>query len=127
MSTETISCDGAFWHIVTTETQDKVTSRVMTTVYRYEDIKKIKPNEDTGFYKYDILMIRNGTTEAEIISACIGDVDGFINNQAANGFVGLLIKKGVVPKRTTKKMFNSILHNLNFTEKNIKSILTKVK
>lgn len=120
-------CDGAFWHIIKTETQDKIISRVMTTVYRYDEDKKIKPNENHGFYKYDVLMIRTQTKEAEFMSACIGDVDFFINAQAANGFNGLLVKNGVIPKRTKKKMFNLILSNLNFPEKKIKTILTEVK
>lgn len=128
MSTATADgCDGAFWHIIQTETNKEVISEVLTTIYRYEEDKKIKPSEDHGFYKYDVLMIQEETKKAEVLSAYIGDVNFFINNQASNGIVGLLVKSGVIPKRTIKKMFNSVLHNLNFSQKNIKSILTQVK
>lgn len=127
MSTETEGCDGAFWHIVKTITKDQIISEVLTTIYKYEQQKNIKPSDDHGFYKYDVLMIQEESKHAEFISAYIGDVNHFINNQASSGRVGLLVKTGVIPKRTIKKMFNSVLHNLNFSDKNIKSILTQVR
>ena len=126
MSTATAEgCDGAFWQIITTETKEEVRSEVATTIYRF-DKSKIKPSEDHGFYKYDVLMIQDELKEAEVFSAYIGDVDFFINNQAKSGRVGLLVKKGAIPKRTVKKMFNLILNNMEFSKKNIKSILTGV-
>jgi hypothetical protein len=118
-------CDGAFWKIITTETKEEVRSEVATTIYRF-DKSKIKPSEDHGFYKYDVLMIQDETKKAEVFSAYIGDVDFFINNQAKSGRVGLLVKKGAIPKRTVKKMFNLILNNMEFSKKSIKSILTEV-
>lgn len=120
-------CDGAFWQIIKTQTNEHVVSEVLTTIYRYEKDKKIKPSEDHGFYKYDVLMIQEEPKGAEVLSAYIGDVDYFINNQASSGRVGLLVKQGVVPKRAVKKMFNLILHNLDFSKKNINTILTQVK
>lgn len=126
MSTETDGCDGAFWQIVKTTTENQILSEVVTTAYKYQQDKKIKPSENHGFFKYDILMIQEESKKVEVISAYIGDVEYFINNQASNGYVGLLVKKGVVPKRSVKKMFNSVLHNLNFSQKSIKSILTQV-
>jgi hypothetical protein len=127
MSTATDGCDGAFWQIVKTQTEEQIISEVVTTFYKYEQDKKVKPDENLGFYKYDVLMIEEKQKEAEFFSAYIGDVDKFINNQAPSMGVGLLVKRGVIPKRTVKKMFNVVLHNLNFSEKSIKSILTQVK
>lgn len=118
-------CDGAFWQIIKTETKEEIRSEVATTIYRF-DKSKIKPSEHHGFYKYYILMIQEEPKEADVFSAYLGDVDYFINNQAKSGRVGLLVKKGAIPKRTVKKMFNLILNNMEFSKKNIKSILTKV-
>ena len=127
MSTTAEGCDGAFWQIIQTKTKEYIASEVSTTIYRFDNDKNVKPNPDHGFYKYDILMVQEDPKQAEVVSAYIGDVEYFINNQASAGRVGLLVKRGVVPKRTVKKMFNSILHNLDFSEKKIKSILTQVK
>ena len=128
MSTATADgCDGAFWQIITTKTEKEILSEVATTIYRFEKgATKIKPNDDHGFYKYDVLMIQDETKRAEAFSAYIGDVEFFINNQAKSGRVGLLVKKGVIPKRTVKKMFTLILNNMDFSKKSIKSILTEV-
>lgn len=121
-------CDGAFWQIITTETKEERYSEVATTIYRFEgkDDKKIKPNEDHGFYKYHVLMIQEEPKHAEAFSAYIGDVEYFINNQAKSGRVGLLVKKGAIPKRAVKKMFNLVLNNMKFSKKSIKSILIEV-
>lgn len=121
-------CDGAFWQLIHTVSEECVKSEVATTIYNFEK-KKVKPDENHGFFKYDVLMIQDNPDikEAEVFSAYIGDVDYFINNQAKSGRVGLLVKTGSIPKRSVKKMFTLVLNNMNFPAKNIKSILTEVR
>lgn len=121
-------CDGAFWQLIHTVSEKSVKSEVATTIYNFEK-KKIKPNEDHGFYKYDVLMVQDNSEikDAEFFSAYIGDVDYFINNQAKSGRVGVLVKKGSVPKRAVKKMFTLVLNNMEFPASTIKSIVSQVR
>lgn len=121
-------CDGAFWQLIHTVSEQCVKSEVATTIYNFEK-KKIKPSEDHGFYKYDVLMVQDDPNikEAEVLRAYIGDVDWFINNQAKAGRVGVLVKTGSIPNRSVKKIFTLILNNMEFPQKKIKSILTEVK
>ena len=135
MSTATDGCDGAFWQIMHTVTNECVQSEVCTTLYNFSEEKnksnrkKVKPSENHGFYKYDVLMVQDDPKikNAEVISAYIGDVEYFINNQAKAGRVGLLVKKGIIPNKSVKKMFNLILKNMEFPTKNIKTLVSQVK
>lgn len=121
-------CDGAFWQLIHTVSEECVKSEVATTIYKFEK-QKIKPSEDHGFYKYDILMVNDNPEikEAEVLRAYIGDVDWFINNQAKAGRVGVMVKTGSIPNRSIKKMFTLILNNMEFSQKNIKSIVKQVR
>ena len=118
---EADGCDGALWGIVVKETKEEVVKEVATTIYNFKD-KNIKPG-DLGF-KYSILTLKE--TNAEYVQAYIGDVGSFITNQARAGWSGLMVKNGIVPKKTVKQMFKTVLTNSNFEDKFVRSILAQV-
>ena len=118
---EADGCDGALWGIVVKETKEEVIKEVATTIYNFNE-KSVKPG-DLGF-KYSILTLKE--TNAEYVQAYIGDVGSFITNQARAGWSGLMVKNGIVPKKTVKQMFKTVLTNSNFEDKFVRSILAQV-
>ena len=118
---EADGCDGALWGIVVKETKEEVVKEVATTIYNFKD-KSIEPG-DLGF-KYNILTMRE--KDAEYVQAYIGDVNYYIQNQARAGWSGLMVKSGVVPKKTIKEMFKVVLRNSNFEDKFVRTILAQV-
>jgi hypothetical protein len=118
---EADGCDGALWDVVVKEDKEEIVKELATTIYNFKD-RDIKPG-DLGF-KYSILTIKN--KDAEFIQAYIGDVTQYIQNQAKAGWSGLMVKNGVVPKKTIKEMFKVILNNSDFNNRYVRSILAQV-
>lgn len=118
---EADGCDGALWDIVIKETKEEILKEVATTIYNFKD-KKIEPS-DLGF-KYSILTVKDNN--AEFVQAYIGDVNFFIQNQARAGWSGLMVKNGVVPKKTIKEMIKVVLSNFDIENKDVRLILAQV-
>lgn len=121
MSNEYDNCDGALWYVDLT--QEKENREVDSTIYRYED-RKVEPDE-LG-YKYHVLTYKEDRSEAEVMSAYIGDVKHFICNHASAGYNGLMVKNKIVPKKDVKEMFKKILTNWEFSDKMIRSVVKQV-
>lgn len=113
--------DGVLWDVYIKETKKTISKELETMVYNFND-RDVKPG-DLG-YKYNILTVKN--KQAEFTSAYIGDVESFVVNQARAGWSGLMVKIGVVPKTTIKKMFKVILNNSKFDNKQVRLILAQV-
>lgn len=118
---EADGCDGALWDIVTKETKEEVVKEVATTIYNFKD-KTVEPG-DLG-YKYSILTVKDNN--AEFVQAYVGDVNFFIQNQARAGWSGLMVKNGVVPRKTIKEMFKVVLKNCQIENKDVRLILSQV-
>lgn len=114
------NCDGAFWALSETETDGEIETNIDTTIYTYND--KITEPDDLGF-KYHILTYKEDKSDAEVMSAYIGDVSYFIANRAKAGYNGLMVKNKSVPMKDIKKMFKKILKNWQFPIKVINSTI----
>ena len=123
MSNEFDGCDGVLWHIDVKVSQDKIEHEVDSTIYRYANMN-IEP-DDLGF-KYHVLRYKEDKSDAEVLSAYIGDVSHFVNNHARAGYNGLLVKSKSVPKKTIKEMFRKILTNWDFSPKIISAVVKQV-
>lgn len=120
MSNQFDDCDGALWYVDLDKEQENIDS----TIYKYED-RKIAPGE-IGFYKYHILTYKEDKSEAEVMSAYIGDVKQFIVNYAKVGYNGMMVKHKSIPKKDVKEMFKRILRNWEFPETMIRSAVKQV-
>ena len=123
MANEFEGCDGALWYVEVNKKEHEVTHEVDSTIYRYQD-RKVEPDE-LGF-KYHVLTYKEDKSEAEVLSAYIGDVAFFINNHARAGYNGLLVKNKSIPKKDVKEMFKKILTNWEFPDKMIRSVIKQV-
>ena len=124
MASEFEGCDGALWYVEVVKQNDDVsTHEVDSTIYRYQD-RKVEPDE-LGF-KYHVLTYKQDKSEAEVLSAYIGDVAFFINNHARAGYNGLLVKNKSIPKKDIKEMFRRVLTNWDFSDKMIRSLVKQV-
>ena len=123
MSKELENCDGALWAVSKKTEDDEVITELETTVYKYKD-KDFIPG-DLGF-KYHILTFKEDKSIAEFVSAYIGDVKYFIDNQAKAGYNGLMVKDKAVPKKDIKLMFKQILGNWEFPPKTINALVKQV-
>lgn len=124
MSNEFDGCDGVLWHIDVKISEDKIENKeVDSTIYRYHG-KDIEPDE-LGFM-YHVLRYKEDKTDAEVLSAYIGDVSHFVTNHAKAGYNGLLVKTKSVPKKTIKEMFRKILTNWDFSPKIISAVVKQV-
>ena len=117
------NCDGALWSIDEYEEEKETIKEINSTVFRYEE-SKAEP-DDLGF-KYHILTFKKESNTIEIVSAYIGDVKYFIDNQAKAGYNGMMVKSKATPKKTIKKIFERVLSNFKFPESQIKSALKQV-
>lgn len=123
MSKEFDGCDGVLWRIDVKVNQDRIEHEVDSTIYRYQD-SNIQP-DDLGFI-YHVLRYKEDKSDAEVLSAYIGDVAHFINNNAKAGYNGLMVKNKSVPKKTVKEMFRKILTNWEFSPKIINAVVKQV-
>jgi len=123
MTNEFEGCDGALWHVEVKVEENEVKHEVDSTIYRYND-KYIEPDE-LGFM-YHVLRYKEDKTDAEVLSAYIGDVSHFVTNHAKAGYNGLLVKTKSVPKKTIKEMFRKILTNWEFSPKIISAVIKQV-
>lgn len=114
--------DGALWGL----TIDGDVIECDTTIYKFNDI--ITPiNEEIGSHKYHVLTFKpNDLSTVEFIKAHIGDVRGFIDNNAKAGYNGLMVKDGCVPKKTIKELIKVTFKNFQLPKKNLNLILAQV-
>lgn len=119
MSNEYNQCDGALWYVDMNETECNVES----TIYRYKD-RDFEP-DDLG-YKYHVLTYKEDKSEAEVMTAYIGDVAFFINNHAKAGYHGMIVKSKAIPLKDIRKMFKKILSNWEFPTKMIQAAVSQV-
>lgn len=123
MSNELENCDGALWAVTKKTEKDELITELETTVYKYKD-KDFIPG-DLGF-KYHILTFKEDKSIAEFISAYIGDVKYFIDNQAKAGYNGMMVKDKVLPKKELKFIFKKVLCNWEFPVKTINALVKQV-
>ena len=114
--------DGALWGLTI---EDEIIA-CDTTVYKFNDIKT-PMNEEIGSYKYHILTFKPDNLDTvEFMKAHIGDVRGFIDNNAKAGYNGLMVKDGCVPKKTIKELIKVTFKNFQLPKKSLNSILAQV-
>jgi hypothetical protein len=123
MSNELHNCDGALWAVTKKTEKDEVISELETVVYKYQD--RVFQSSDLGF-KYHVLTFKQDKSDAEVMSAYIGDVKFFIDNHAKAGYNGLMVKDKAVPKKDIKLMFKQILGNWEFPTKTINAVIKQV-
>ena len=115
-------CDGALWYVKSNGQDGNL--EIDSTVYRYQD-KNIEP-EELG-YKYHILTFREqDESSIEVMSAYIGDVRHFIDNNGKAGYNGVMVKHKSIPKKTIKQMFLTVLSNWDFSPKTIRTVIKEV-
>jgi hypothetical protein len=117
------NCDGALWSVDEYEEEQEKVKEINSTAFKYEE-SNVEPDH-LGF-KYHILTFKKDSDTIEIVSAYIGDVKYFIDNQAKAGYNGMMVKSKATPKKTVKKIFERVLSNFKFPESQIKSALKQV-
>lgn len=114
------NCDGVLWGLSRVKVENEEFVEMNSTIFRYEE-KEVEP-DDLGF-KYHILTFKEDKTCVETVSAYIGDLKSYIDNQAKAGYNGMAVRNKTTPKKTVKKIFEKVLSNFDFPENQIKQAL----
>ena len=117
------NCDGVLWGLNKVSVDKEEFVEMNSTIFKYQE-KEIEP-DDLGF-KYHVLTFKEDKSYAETVSAYIGDLKYFIDNQAKAGYNGMVVRSKTTPKKTVKKIFEKVLSNFNFPQNQIKQVLKEV-